>query len=215
MTRKIYLLGGGGHGRVVLGALLASQLQVSGILDPKFELGHQIFGVSILGGNEFLESLSQQDVILLNGLGANPDTKNRKKIFKLMQLKGFQFISVQHPSSVIGQDCELGEGTQIMAGVVVQNQVKMGDNSVINTHASIDHDCIIDAHVFISPGVVLCGNVAVGDSAFIGAGAIVLPGIQIGSSAIVGAGAVVTKSVPERWIVAGNPAKKIGVRNHG
>jgi acetyltransferase-like isoleucine patch superfamily enzyme len=49
--------------------------------------------------------------------------------------------------------------------------------------------------------------------AFIGAGAIVLPGLRIGRRAVVGAGAVVTKDVPDNWIVAGNPAVKIGERD--
>ena len=45
--------------------------------------------------------------------------------------------------------------------------------------------------------------------ASIGAGAVILPGIIIGKEAIVGAGAVVTKNVPDKAIVAGNPAKVI------
>jgi acetyltransferase-like isoleucine patch superfamily enzyme len=57
----------------------------------------------------------------------------------------------------------------------------------------------------------LSGVVTVGESAFIGAGAVVIPGIQIGANAIVGAGAVVIKDVPAEWIVAGNPAVKIGM----
>ena len=81
---------------------------------------------------------------------------------------------------------------------------------MINTCASIDHDCVIGAHTFISPGVVLSGNVLVGESVFIGAGAAVLPGV-IGVNVVIGAGAVVIKSIPDGWIVAGNPATKIGM----
>jgi acetyltransferase-like isoleucine patch superfamily enzyme len=36
-----------------------------------------------------------------------------------------------------------------------------------------------------------------------------LPGIIVGESAFVGAGSVVVQDVPQRVIVAGNPAKKI------
>ena len=47
------------------------------------------------------------------------------------------------------------------------------------------------------------------DDVYIGAGAIILGGVTIGSGSTVGAGSVVTKSVPERVVVAGNPAKVI------
>jgi serine acetyltransferase len=40
-----------------------------------------------------------------------------------------------------------------------------------------------------------------------------MPGTILGNGCIVGAGAVVTKSFPDGSIVAGNPAKIIGVRD--
>jgi len=39
----------------------------------------------------------------------------------------------------------------------------------------------------------------------------VWPGIETGTNVVIGAGAVVTKSVADGWIVAGNPAVKIGM----
>lgn len=53
----------------------------------------------------------------------------------------------------------------------------------------------------------------IGNRVWIGYRAIILPGITIGEGAVVGAGAVVTKDVDPFAIVAGNPARKIGVRN--
>jgi acetyltransferase-like isoleucine patch superfamily enzyme len=50
------------------------------------------------------------------------------------------------------------------------------------------------------------------DFAVIGNNATVLP-CRIGKKALVGAGSVVTKDVPSGIIVAGNPAKKLRVRN--
>jgi sugar O-acyltransferase (sialic acid O-acetyltransferase NeuD family) len=215
MNKPIYLLGSGGHGRVLLDVMLKNKSKVSGILDPKLEIGDRIFGIKVVGGNEFLKKSSPQKTFLVNGIGANPNTAKRKNIFKKMKSEGFEFFSVRHSSAVIGGECFLGEGVQVMAHAAVQSGVKLGDNVVVNTRAVVDHDSVIGAHVFISPGAVICGDVNVGDAAFIGAGAVILPGIQIGSNAIIGAGAVVTRSVPEECVVAGNPAKKIGVKKHG
>lgn len=69
-------------------------------------------------------------------------------------------------------------------------------------------------HDFASPALPLqTAAITVGEDAFIGARALVLPGVQIGERAIVGAGAVVTKDVPSGAIVAGTPAKVIGMRS--
>ena len=52
------------------------------------------------------------------------------------------------------------------------------------------------------------------DDVWIGSRVTILPNIRIGKGSIVGAGAVVTKNVPSYSIVAGNPSKIIGKRNH-
>ena len=49
--------------------------------------------------------------------------------------------------------------------------------------------------------------VRIGERCFIGGGSVILPGVTIGNEVIVGAGAVVFDDVPDRCIVAGNPAR--------
>ena len=210
MSSGIYLVGCGGHGRVVLDALLSAGLSVAGIADPALAKGDSVFGIPVMGGNEVLDGLDPATCLLANGIGANPDVAARRKFFEELTARGFTFAQLRHPSVVIGRDCNFADGSQVMAGAVLQYGVVVGENAVINTRASIDHGCAIGAHSFVSPGAVLTGNVSVGGSVFIGAGAIVLPGVKIGARSIVGAGSLVHKDIPSGQIVAGNPAKRIG-----
>lgn len=208
--RPIYMLGAGGHGHVVLDALLQSGKRVAGILDPGLKPGQEIFNVPVLGSDRWLDGVNAADVLLINGLGALPGSHGRRELFEMCKKRGFSFLTLCHPSALLGRDSLLAEGCQIMAGAVLQCRAGIGENAVINTRASVDHGCHIGAHAFVSPGVVLCGEVHVGDQAFIGAGAVILPRIEIGTGAIVGAGAVVVRPVPAGFIVGGNPAVRIG-----
>ena len=209
MDKSIYILGAGGHGRVLLDVLLVRGLKVKGILDIGLKSGENVFGVKVLGGDEFLDGVLAEESMLVNGLGSNHNTLTRQNMFVEFKNRGFEFLSIIHPSAIIGRENQLGEGCQIMAGSVLQCGVKISENVVINTNAIIDHDCNIGAHAFVSPGSVLCGNVNIGKSTFIGAGSTILPGIKIGENTIVGSGAVVTKNIPKGWTVIGNPAVKL------
>ncbi|MCR8899001.1 acyltransferase [Gordonia sp. GONU] len=53
-------------------------------------------------------------------------------------------------------------------------------------------------------------RIRIGSDVFIGLGTILMPGVSIGNQCIVGSGSVVTRSVPDGYVVAGNPARKIG-----
>jgi acetyltransferase-like isoleucine patch superfamily enzyme len=83
----------------------------------------------------------------------------------------------------------------------------IGDDCIVNTSASVDHDCVVGDHVHLCPGVHLAGAVNVGSGTMIGTGAVILPVIQIGKGCVVGAGAVVNRDLPDGVIAFGVPAR--------
>jgi len=159
---------------------------------------------------EFSEWSKNQEVSDLGfSLGLNMNGQGRLELHeKLVQL-GLQPVTLVHPSAIIATDAIIGEGSQIMAGVIVGPKAAVGKQCIINTRASIDHDNILEDGAEISPGAILCGMVRVGTCAWIAAGATVLPLVQIGANAMVGAGAVVNKNVDDHTTVVGIPAKPL------
>lgn len=204
--RLVVLLGAGGHGSVVLDALLDSDIKVFGIIDPGLPVGQTVFDVPVLGGDEWLDQVEPGSVFLVNGIGEYPFSNTRSRFFGTWKARGHSFLSVFHPHAFVGRNTMFCEGCQIMAGSIVQCRATVSENVVINTRASVDHDCYIGPHTFIGPGAILCGGVHVGDNAFIGAGAIVLPGIAIGNNATIASGALVTRDVCCDGFVVGSPA---------
>lgn len=199
MNRPVIVLGGGGHARVLIDALRLSKNQILGVTDFRpSSVNPQKVGVKILGDDGAVFSFSPAKVSLANGLGSTGSTAARMALFEKFKVKGYRFISVIHPSAVIAKDAVLGEGVQIMAGAVIQTGVVIGDNAIINTRASVDHDCYIGSHVHIAPGAVLSGGVEIGDGSHIGTGAVIVQNVVLPGGSFIKAASLVTRKRPLR-----------------
>jgi sugar O-acyltransferase (sialic acid O-acetyltransferase NeuD family) len=133
--------------------------------------------------------------------------KDRQELSRSLQELGRVPLQAIHPSAVLGLTSTLGEGAQVLMGACVGEGAAIGSWTIVNTNASVDHDCRLGEGVHVMPGATLAGEIEVGDFASIGSNATVLPRIRIGSGAVVGAGAVVTKDVARGVVVIGNPAR--------
>ncbi len=162
------------------------------------------------GWEEFTDWLRNQEYAELGYcIGFNMNGRGRIDLHEKLVGMELQPVTLVHPSAVVAGDAVIGAGSQIMAGVIVGPEAKIGRQCIVNTGASIDHENILEDGVEISPGATLCGLVSVGAFAWIAAGATVLPLVKIGRDAVVGAGAVVNKNVPDATTVVGVPAKPL------
>ncbi len=206
----VIIIGAGGHAKVLIDALRLQSVVILGIVDADPEKkGQELMGVKVIGNDEEVMKYSPQQVRLVNGIGTVRVSPLRRQIFELFKKKGYEFENVIHPASIIAGDVEMLEGVQIMAGAIVQTGSRIGVNTIINTRASVDHDCQLGNHTHISPGALLSGGVVVGEEAHIGTGAVIIQGVRIGSNSLVAAGAVVTRNVQNDVTVAGLPAREL------
>jgi sugar O-acyltransferase (sialic acid O-acetyltransferase NeuD family) len=194
----VIVQGGGEHARVVLDCLLAIGANVRALFDPKYN--GDLFGVPQRGAYDAAFEPHARAVVAIG----NNATRQR-----VAGQTRHAFATVVHPSALVSRFAQVGEGSMVLHGSIIQAQTLVGCHVIVNTGARVDHDCVLGDYVHVAPGAVLCGTVQVGAGSLIGAGAVVLPGRCIGRGATVGAGAVVTRDVPDFVTVAGNPARII------
>ena len=123
-------------------------------------------------------------------------------------------LSAKNDTIRVGQHCGIGAYTVIQA--TAGNPVEIGDDVVIGAHCYITgggnyHTERLDIPI-ARQGLKVQGGITIGPGVWIGAQASLLGGITIGRDSIIGTGAVVTKSIPERSIAVGVPARVVDTR---
>ena len=207
---RLWMVGGGGHARVLQELLLEAGHELAGYIAPSADgvllnLANEAGGLQHFTDEQALE-LNRESVLLINGVGSSSDLTLRTSVFEKFKAAHFNFLQVSSQTAHVSNSASLSEGVQVMQMSVVHSDAKIDDNTIVNTGAIVEHHNVIGAHCHIAIGAVLAGNVTVGDRTHIGANATVLQGVTIGSNCIIGAGAVVLKDVSDGHVAVGVPA---------
>ena len=108
------------------------------------------------------------------------------------------------PGARLGRD-RGGHGG--FAGAVIQPDAILGRHVIINTGATVDHDCRLGDFVHVAPGAHLAGGVRIDPGGFMGIGSVAVPGVHLGTGCVVGAGAVVVRDLLPNVTAIGVPAR--------
>lgn len=209
--KNFIVWGSAGHCKVINDIIEARGGKIIALFDSSLDSQASLPNVPLYRGSDglnlWIERNSVSDIAGAVAIGGARG-ESRKEIANRLIGHGIYMPPLIHATASVSNSATIGNGSHILANVVIAAEVIIGKFCIVNNSANVDHESIIENGAHIAPGATLCGCVSVGENTLIGAGSIILPRIKIGKNVIVGAGAVVTRNVPDGIIVVGNPAIK-------
>lgn len=206
---KPLVMVGGGRGilpRIIIEAVDAQGRELAGYLNVGENPEPLMHARTCLGDERLLDDqrfLAAHDVAV-----AVHGPRRRDICLKLLE-RNASLPVITHPAATISATAAIGAGTVISAGVVVQQDARVGRFCILNTSCSIDHDNVVGDFVSVASAAHTAGNVTIEDDVFVGLGALIVNRVTIAARATVGAGAVVLRDVEAGVTVVGNPAKPL------
>ena len=186
MTKRLLILGAGGHGRVC--AEIAEQLgqwQAIAFLDDAN--APDTLGYPRLGRlDDVFRLLADSQVVV--AIGHNP---TRMTWLERLTSAGADLPTLIHPRAWVSRHAKLGAGTVVLAGAIINTGAEVGRGCLINLNVCIDHDSRIGDGAHLAAGVIIRSAATVGSGAMLAAGVIVRPAKTVLDNEIIAEGNVV------------------------
>ena len=190
--KEIILFGGGGHCKSVIDVIESEGIfRIAGIVDKKEKLGDSVLDYKIIATDADIEKLREEYQYALITVGQIYTSEIREKIYDILKRYCFELPIIKSPHAYISLHSDIGEGSVIMHGAIINAGSRIGKNCIINSKALIEHDAVVEDHCHISTGAIVNGGVHVGKGSFIGSNATTKQYIHIPPNSFIKAGSIV------------------------
>jgi sugar O-acyltransferase (sialic acid O-acetyltransferase NeuD family) len=185
----ILLAGAGGHARACIDVIeQEGRFAVMGLTGLAEEVGTSMLGYPVLGTDADLPALLRDYRHALVTVGHIKTPKIRMELFGLLERGGFTMPTIVSPYAYVSPHAQLGAGTIVMHGAVVNAAASVGRNCILNSQSLVEHDVVIADHCHVSTAAVINSGVRIGMGTFIGSNASVRQCLSIGEHCLIGMG---------------------------
>ncbi len=189
MSEPVLLIGCGGHARSLIDVVESSgHWHVLGLVGLPEQVGQEVLGYPVIGSDEDLPSLRQLCINALMAVGQIGLSTHRQRLAAELERLEFGLPVVISGHAHVSRHAQLGAGTSVGHGVIVNAGVNVGNYSILNSNALIEHDVLIGDYCHISTGALINGGVKIGDGSFIGSGAVLRQGLNLPVQTVISAG---------------------------
>jgi sugar O-acyltransferase (sialic acid O-acetyltransferase NeuD family) len=211
IKKKVLFWGGRSKARIIVEMIMeiySDQIEIIGIFDNTLNELSFNSKIKLYNKKSDLNTLCERATHFVVCIGGENGFARFKTAEKLKD-RGLLPLNIISNYAILDQIDKIGDGIQVMPGAVANKFSKIGDQCILNTNSTLDHECIIGDGVHIMGGASIAGRVKIGNFSIIGTNATILPDLVIGENVYIGAGAVVTKNIIDNVVVVGAPAKTI------
>lgn len=187
--KPLLLIGCGGHAHSLIDLIESTgQWHIHGLVGLPEQVGNAVLGYPVIGCDADLPLLRETCPTAVLAIGQLPDPRPRQRLAAQLEQLGFQSPALISPHAVVSRHAQLGPGTTLGHGAIVNAAAAVGSHCILNNNALIEHDVQIGDHCHISTGALVNGGVRVGSGSFIGSGAVIREGLVLPEQTVIGAG---------------------------
>lgn len=191
----ILIIGAGGHAKACIDVIESTgKYEIIGMTGQVDELGSSVLGYPVLGSDDILSELISSVKCLAIGIGQLGSPELREELFNKAIDLGYELPPIVSPFATVSNHSNIGKGTIIFHGAVVNAETSIGICNIINSKALIEHDVTVGDFCHISTGVILNGSSIVGARSFIGSGSVIVNNVVIPQHSYIKSGSRVTRN---------------------
>lgn len=204
--KMLLLIGGGGHCRAAIDVIEADgRFVIKGIVQPRADGIAPVLGYGILGEDADLPALLADTPQALVTVGQIKAPTLRRHLFESLKRLNAVMPLIVSPKAHVSRHAQVGEGTLVMHGAIVNAGARIGVNGIVNSLSLIEHDAEVGNHCHVSTGARVNGGAIIEDGCFIGSSVVLREGVRVGANSVIGAGCVITRHVAPDTVMKAQP----------
>ena len=196
IEEELIIIGNGSYARMMKRYLeLSGSIVKAYAIERECILEEQIEQLPVIPLDDLGRLMPAKRTRLIMGIGYRQMGTIREKVFSRCKSMGYQFANYIHPTAVIEGNVILGEGNNILEGVILEESVVIGDGNLLFGGCMVAHESYLGNFNTLSVKSVVAGCTQIKNNCFIGAGAVLRDHIVVEDYGLVGAGAYAWKSL--------------------
>ena len=180
------LVGNGGHAREVMSQM---GIKLKRFVDDEY----------VNSDTLPLSSLQPDKHIVMIAVA---NSKDRYNIIQRLP-KNTKYFTFIHPTAIIMDDVEIGDGSFIGAYSILTTNIKIGSHALLNRSNHIGHDCIIGDYFSAMPGSIVSGNVTIGNKVYLGTNSSIKEKLSVVNNVTIGLNTGIVKNIDEEGVYVG------------
>lgn len=202
-TKKLLILGFGGHARSVADVALACGYDELLFVDDQARDGENFLGYPVVAR---MNAYIGRHWVVFPAAG---DSRKRELQCVWARELGFPLATLVSPKASIGAGATISTACFVGHHAHIGPMARIGRACIINTGAVVEHECRIGDFCHVSVNASIAGRSSLGDHSMLGAGATIIDQVSVCDHVMVGAGAVVCQPIETPGTYVGVPAKRI------